>query len=193
MWMMTETKRTVLQSIKLNTFHICTPQCETWPTQSIQPNSVWNHSCQPKQATHLKSFYTFMTLYIMFEPGCFCRMAPEIISAWDYITEFYAFTQRISPQEETGTVWPPGRNRDLKKCSFAFENILAHLWPLLRPRKLFIRQEQTLLCLHVWVVILIFMRPGPKLRLLISHFNRKWVLDMTFHEVLAVSCRYTHL
>lgn len=92
MWMMTEmteTKRTVLQSIKLNTFHICTPQCETWPTQSMQPNSVyfrvWNHSCQPKQATHLRlsilelSFYTFMTLYIMFEPGCFCRMAAEII------------------------------------------------------------------------------------------------------------------
>ncbi len=41
-------------------------------------------------------------------------MAAEIISAWDYITEFYAFTQRISPQEETGTVWPPGINRDFK-------------------------------------------------------------------------------
>lgn len=50
-----------------------------------------------------------------------CRMAAEIVSAWDYITEFHAFTQRISPQEETGTVWPSGLNRDFKKFLF-------HIW-----------------------------------------------------------------
>jgi len=81
---------------------------------------VWNPSCEAKQiikkATHLRLSIFELSWHCIScseTRGC-CRMAAEIVSAWDYITEFDAFTQRISPS----TVWPSG----LKSSSFTFEN-----------------------------------------------------------------------
>lgn len=119
MWMMkgmTETQCTVSQTIKRLPHSESTKWNVTHTIHAVlfrffqgMKSLVWAKT--NRQESHTSEIKHIWTLLLYFHDIVFHVLslggfvaAAEIVSAWDYITEFYAFTQRISPQEETGTV-----------------------------------------------------------------------------------------